>query len=78
MAVTSKRLPTSAYARPKESLWQNENFLAFALFVASLIVFLGGWEISARIGILANMPTASLTLKELWWWTTNPFFRQWA
>lgn len=74
MAVTSKRLPTSAYARPKESLWQNENFLAFALFVASLIVFLGGWEISARIGILANMPTASLTLKELWWWTTNPFF----
>ena len=75
MAVTSKRLPKSAYARPKESIWKNENFLAFGLFVIALIVFLGGWEIAARAGIMAKgMPTASLTLKELWWWTTHPFF----
>ncbi|OKH17018.1 nitrate ABC transporter permease [[Limnothrix rosea] IAM M-220] len=75
MAVTSKRLPKSAYARPKESLWQNENFLAFLLFLGALITFLTVWEIGARMELLAKgMPTASKTLEELWWWTTHPFF----
>jgi nitrate/nitrite transport system permease protein len=77
MAVSSssKSLPQLAYARPKESFWQNENVLAVLLFLGSLMVFLSAWEVGARMGIFAKgMPTASTTLQELWWWITNPFF----
>lgn len=77
MAVSnnSNALPKSAYARPKESFWQNENVLAVLLFIGSLVVFLSAWEIGARMGIFAKgMPTASKTIEELWWWITNPFF----
>ena len=77
MAVSSEPLQKqkSIYDRPKESLWQNENFLAVALFIGSLITFLAIWEIGARMEIFAKgMPTASVTIKELWWWVTHPFF----
>ncbi|MEO1622604.1 MAG: ABC transporter permease, partial [Cyanobacteria bacterium J06632_3] len=59
----------------KESPWLNENNKAIALFIVSLILFLGFWEIGANLKLFAKgMPTASATLKELWWWSTNPFF----
>lgn len=57
------------------SPWQNESFQAVALFFISLILFLIFWEVGANMNLFAKgMPTASATLKELWWWTTNPFF----
>ena len=57
------------------SLLQNENVKALLLFLFSLGLFLAFWEIGANLKLFAKgMPTASLTLKELWWWTTNPFF----
>lgn len=57
------------------SLWQNESVQAVALFFISLILFLVFWEVGANMNLFAKgMPTASATLKELWWWTTNPFF----
>lgn len=56
-------------------LIQNENFRALAIFLLSLGLFLSFWEIGANAKIFAKgMPTASLTLKEFWWWVTNPFF----
>lgn len=75
MAVSSKPLQTSRYSRPKESFFQNENVLAFLLFIVSLIGFLSLWELGARMEIFAKgVPTATKTIQELWWWTTNPFF----
>lgn len=59
----------------EESFFQNENVRALLLFLLSLALFLGFWEIGARAGWFSQgMPTASETLKEFWWWTTNPFF----
>ena len=56
-------------------LLENENVKALLLFLFSLGLFLAFWEIGANLKLFAKgMPTASLTLKELWWWTTNPFF----
>lgn len=69
--------PATSYSSPDkgESLWQNEGFKALLLFLLSLALFLGFWEIGARSGWFAQgMPTASETLKEFWWWVTNPFF----
>ncbi len=58
----------------KSPLW-NENTKAIALFLVSLALFLGFWEIGANMNMFAKgMPTASTTLKELWWWSTHPFF----
>ncbi|MEM9090349.1 MAG: nitrate ABC transporter permease [Cyanobacteria bacterium P01_F01_bin.53] len=55
--------------------WVNDNTKAIALFLISLVLFLGFWEVGANLKLFAKgMPTASATLKELWWWTTNPFF----
>ena len=59
----------------EESIFENENVRALLLFLLSLGLFLGFWEIGARAGWFSKgMPTASETLKELWWWVTNPFF----
>ena len=58
-----------------ESLFKHEGVRALALFMLSLGIFLGVWELGARAGWFAQgMPTASVTLKEFWWWITHPFF----
>ncbi len=55
--------------------WLNENVKALGLFIISLLLFLLFWEVGANLKLFAKgMPTASTTLKELWWWITNPFF----
>lgn len=75
MAV-SKAATGSLKLEGRESLLKSEGFRAFALFMLSLGLFLLFWEVGARSGWFAKgMPTASKTLEELWWWTTNPFFR---
>jgi nitrate/nitrite transport system permease protein len=58
-----------------KQLLDNENVQALGIFLLSLGVFLLTWEFCANAKIFAKgMPSASLTLKELWWWLTNPFF----
>ncbi|HEY9628980.1 MAG TPA: nitrate ABC transporter permease [Coleofasciculaceae cyanobacterium] len=48
---------------------------ALLLFVAILLVFLGLWELGANSGIfLPIMPSASQTLKDFWFWISDPFF----
>ena len=64
---------SSTYGNKSSEL--NENTKALVLFLVSLVLFLGFWEIGANLNLFAKgMPTAFETLKELWWWTTSPFF----
>ena len=56
-------------------LINNENLQALLLFLLSLGLFLLFWEMGARLKIFAKgMPTASLTITELWYWLTHPFY----
>lgn len=64
-----------ARKRRKQLIPGGDNVKAIGVFILSLAVLLGFWEFGANSGWFAKgMPTASLTLKELWWWVTNPFF----
>ncbi|PSR15511.1 nitrate ABC transporter, permease protein [filamentous cyanobacterium CCP3] len=61
--------------RQTTPVWHNENVRAFALFMLSLGLFLLFWEIGAKAGwFVKGVPTATETIKEFWWWVTNPFF----
>ena len=61
--------------KQKQSILANENFRALMLFLLSLGIFLLFWETGARMKWFAKgMPTASLTIKELWYWVTHPFY----
>ncbi|MDJ0633573.1 MAG: nitrate ABC transporter permease [Xenococcaceae cyanobacterium MO_188.B29] len=56
-------------------LISNENLQALLLFLLSLGLFLLFWEMGARLKLFAKgMPTASLTITELWYWITHPFY----
>jgi nitrate/nitrite transport system permease protein len=75
MTVSDSSTSAPYYGGQKESLFFTEGVRAFLLFVGSLLAFLLFWEIGARADwFTKGMPTASETLKELWWWVTNPFF----
>lgn len=59
----------------ENNILENENIKALLLFLLSLGIFLLFWEMGARMKLFAKgMPTASLTLKELWYWVTHPFY----
>ncbi|MBD2395897.1 nitrate ABC transporter permease [Cyanobacterium aponinum FACHB-4101] len=71
MTIVQGRSPQNKF----KQLLDNENVQALGIFLLSLGIFLLVWELGANAKIFAKgMPTASLTLKELWWWLTNPFF----
>ncbi len=75
MAVSSAP-PGLVRAEKQAPLWHNENVRAFGLFMLSLGLFLLFWEVGARSGwFVKGVPTASETIKEFWWWVTNPFYR---
>lgn len=74
MAV-SHPVISSRRAKAGNAWLKSEGFQAFALFLTSLLLFLGFWEIGARAGwFTKGVPTATKTIEELWWWTTHPFF----
>lgn len=53
----------------------NTNQKALILFFLILAVFLGLWELGAALKIfLPIMPSASQTLKDFWFWISDPFF----
>ena len=59
----------------KEKLLDNENVRALLLFLLSLGIFLLFWEMGARLNWFAKgVPTASLTIQELWYWVSHPFY----
>ncbi len=64
-----------ALPRAKPSLALNTDQKAFLLFIALLLAFLGLWELGANLKIfLPIMPSASQTIKDFWFWITDPFF----
>lgn len=68
-------LAQDGWKQLKHPLLRNETFLSAALFLISLTLFLGVWELGAKFQLFSKgVPTASTTLKEFWWWITNPFF----
>ena len=71
MTAVKKRI-----IKKKENSWlENENIKALLLFLVSLAIFLLFWEIGAKMKWFAKgMPTASLTIQELWYWVTHPFY----
>jgi len=71
MAASSSLSSTSS----SKPVALNDNLKAALVFLLSLGLFLAFWEVGANAKWFAKgMPTASKTLEELWWWTTNPFF----
>ncbi|MBD0269871.1 MAG: nitrate ABC transporter permease [Cyanobacteria bacterium Co-bin8] len=66
--------PTAVEAKPKP-FTLNLNQRAFLLFLLLLGGLLLIWEVGARMGVFSQlMPTASETLKDFWWWVSDPFF----
>ncbi len=58
-----------------KSLTLNTDQRAFLLFVVILLVFLGLWELGANLKLfLPIMPSASQTIKDFWFWISDPFF----
>ena len=73
MAISKAKI--SHYMNQEDGWFANQNVRATLLFLLSLGLFLGFWEIGAQLKWFAKgMPTASKTLQELWWWVTHPFF----
>ncbi|MEA5450167.1 nitrate ABC transporter permease [Leptolyngbya sp. CCNP1308] len=73
--AASHSTPGLILAERQTPFWQNENVRAFALFMLSLGIFLLFWEIGAKSGwFVKGVPTATETIREFWWWVTNPFF----
>ena len=59
----------------EKKLLDNENVRALLLFLLSLGLFLLFWEIGAKLKWFAKgVPTASLTIQELWYWVSHPFY----
>ncbi|MGF1541197.1 MAG: nitrate ABC transporter permease [Pleurocapsa sp.] len=62
-------------SKKDNKLMNNDNVQAFLLFLLSLGIFLLFWEFGAKMNWFAKgMPTASLTIEELWYWVTHPFY----
>lgn len=60
--------------RPKR-ITLNTNQKATILFLLILAIVLLVWEVGVGQGWFSQlMPSASATLKEFWWWVSNPFF----
>ncbi|VEP11406.1 Bicarbonate transport system permease protein CmpB [Hyella patelloides LEGE 07179] len=72
MTVVEKR---SIQGKEKPKFVLNENLQALVLFLVSLVIFLLFWELGAKFKLFAKgFPTASLTIQELWYWVTHPFY----
>ena len=65
----------SVIKKQDHNFLKNENVRALLLFLLSLGIFLLFWEMGAKMKWFAKgMPTASLTIKELWYWVSHPFY----
>jgi nitrate/nitrite transport system permease protein len=53
----------------------NTDQRAFILFLILLAALLGFWELGANLKIFSQlMPSASQTIKDFWFWISDPFF----
>ena len=57
------------------SLLDDKNLQAFALFVLSFLILVTVWEVGARAGFFSKlMPSASQTIVAFWEWISDPFY----
>ncbi len=71
--MTNNALPATGPRRQSIALSLDQK--AFLLFLLILIVFLTLWEIGFHLKwFLPIMPSASQTLKDFWFWISDPFF----
>ncbi|NMF81934.1 nitrate ABC transporter permease [Nodosilinea sp. P-1105] len=76
MTVNNIKFKRGVFPLSQQTWWQSENAKSVGLFLLSLGLFLLVWEVGARSGwFVRGVPTATETLGELWWWLSNPFFR---
>ncbi len=76
MTVNNIKFKRGVFPLSQPTWWQSENAKSVGLFLLSLGLFLLVWEVGARSGwFVRGVPTATETLGELWWWLSNPFFR---
>ena len=72
MTVVRERLVKN---NRENKLLDNENVRALLLFLLSLGLFLLFWEMGAKLKWFGKgVPTASLTIQELWYWVSHPFY----
>ncbi|NJO79244.1 MAG: nitrate ABC transporter permease [Cyanobacteria bacterium RM1_2_2] len=70
--MTSPVLPTVAVAKPFTLTINQKALLLFLLILGVILLF---WEAGAKLNLFSPlMPSASETLKDFWWWISNPFF----
>ncbi len=59
----------------RQSLLQNQNLQALALFFLLLGLILLIWELGVQLRIFSSvMPSASRTITDFWGWITDPFY----
>ena len=72
MTVVRERLVKN---NRENKLLDNENVRALLLFLLSLGLFLLFWGMGAKLKWFGKgVPTASLTIQELWYWVSHPFY----
>jgi len=62
--------------QPIRKPWKlGKNQQAFLLFLGLLVLILGVWELGVKFQVFSKlMPSASDTIKEFWFWISDPFF----
>ena len=73
--MTNHSLQPTIAASPRSTFKLNTDQQAILLFLAILAVLLISWEVGVKLKLfLPIMPSASQTLKDSWFWISNPFF----
>ena len=69
----AKKQPSKVYRF--NSLLEDKNLQAFALFVLSFLILITIWEVGAKAGLFSKlMPSASQTGVAFWEWISDPFY----
>ncbi|GAB4380761.1 MAG: nitrate ABC transporter permease [Elainellaceae cyanobacterium] len=64
--------PTVTRSKPFALTTNQKAFLLFLLILGTILLF---WELGAKLNLFSQlMPSASETLKDFWWWISDPFF----
>jgi nitrate/nitrite transport system permease protein len=75
MTIMTPNPDVAIEPRRGKAWYQNQNLQATLLFLVSLALVLGFWELGATNGWFAEiMPSASQTLQDFWGWISDPFY----
>jgi nitrate/nitrite transport system permease protein len=67
--------PIGDFLKSIGKLIPDENLQAFVLFIISFLLILAFWEIGSQNKWFSTlMPSASATIKDFWYWISDPFY----